>query len=196
MLLWVLILALFGACAAWFGTNLASFSCYGSGGAGVYWGGFFGIYYLYVKPVFTSCYAPSMADLNPLLQDLGLALHPPFLSRLCRVEHGIFLSSGCFDRGARRCCLGALGATMDFSGMDLLTIGIALGSWWAYYELGWGGYWFWDPVENASNAVAVGNCVAFSIVVEKRKLPPGTILLAILAFGFSLLGTYPCAQVS
>ena len=74
-----------------------------------------------------------------------------------------------------------------------LTIGIALGSWWAYYELGWGGFWFWDPVENASFMpwLLAAALLHSAIVVEKREsLKSWTILLAILAFGFSLLGTF------
>ena len=74
-----------------------------------------------------------------------------------------------------------------------LTIGIALGSWWAYYELGWGGFWFWDPVENASFMpwLLAAALLHSAIVVEKREsLKSWTILLAILAFGFSLIGTF------
>ncbi len=74
-----------------------------------------------------------------------------------------------------------------------LTIGIALGSWWAYYELGWGGFWFWDPVENASFMpwLIAAALLHSAIVVEKREaLKSWTILLAILAFGFSLIGTF------
>ena len=76
---------------------------------------------------------------------------------------------------------------------DNLTIGIALGSWWAYYELGWGGFWFWDPVENASFMpwLVAGALLHSAIVVEKREvLKSWTILLAIMAFGFSLIGTF------
>ena len=74
-----------------------------------------------------------------------------------------------------------------------LTIGIALGSWWAYYELGWGGFWFWDPVENASFMpwLLAAALLHSAIVVDKREtLKSWTILLAILAFGFSLIGTF------
>ena len=89
--------------------------------------------------------------------------------------------------------MGALGAPLTLAAWLFLTIGIALGSWWAYYELGWGGFWFWDPVENASFMPWLISAALLhsAIVVEKREvLKSWTILLAILAFGFSLIGTF------
>jgi cytochrome c-type biogenesis protein CcmF len=90
-------------------------------------------------------------DLNPILQDIGLAIHPPMLY-LGYVGFSIsfsFAIAALID-GPHRRRLGALGAAVDARGLDVLTLGIAMGSYWAYYELGWGGFWFWDPVENAS----------------------------------------------
>ncbi|MGE0745426.1 MAG: heme lyase CcmF/NrfE family subunit [Rhodospirillales bacterium] len=132
--------------------------------------------------------------LNPLLQDPGLAFHPPFLY-LGYVGFSMAFSfaiaaliEGRVDpawaRWVRPWTLAAWCA---------LTVGIALGSWWAYYELGWGGFWFWDPVENASFMPwLAGTALLHSaIVVEKRDaLKTWTVLLAVLTFGLSLLGTF------
>jgi len=133
-------------------------------------------------------------DLNPVLQDMGLAIHPPLLY-IGYVGFSITFSFavaalmlGRVDRAwARWVRPWALIAWM------FLTLGIAMGSFWAYYELGWGGYWFWDPVENASLMPwIVGTALLHSaIVVEKREsLQSWTVLLAILTFSLSLLGTF------
>ena len=132
--------------------------------------------------------------LNPILQDVGLALHPPMLY-LGYVGLSLAFSlavagllKGQVDRYWAR-----LARPWILSAWSALTAGIALGSWWAYYELGWGGWWFWDPVENASlmpwlAATALMHSV---IVVEKREqLKSWTILLAIMAFSLSLVGTF------
>lgn len=132
--------------------------------------------------------------LNPVLQDIGLALHPPMLY-LGYVGLSMSFSiaiaaliNGNIDRN-----LGAWMRPWALGAWVALTIGIALGSWWAYYELGWGGWWFWDPVENASlmpwlMATALIHSV---IVTEKQgKMIRWTILLAILAFALSLVGTF------
>ena len=95
--------------------------------------------------------------------------------------------------GRSRRRLGALGAAVDARRLDFLTLGIAMGSWWAYYELGWGGFWFWDPVENASFMPwLAGTALLHSaLVMEKRDaLKVWTILLAILTFSLSLMGTF------
>src|SRR5688572_29056944 len=132
-------------------------------------------------------------ELNPLLQDPGLAMHPPMLY-LGYVGFSIVFSfavaalidgkvDAAWARWVRPWCL--LSWTM-------LTGGIVLGSWWAYNELGWGGWWFWDPVENASFMPwLIGTALLHSaLVVEKRDaLKSWTLLLSILTFGFSLLGT-------
>jgi len=133
-------------------------------------------------------------DLNPLLQDPGLVIHPPFLY-LGYVGFSITfafaiagLIAGDVDRAwARAVRPWALAAWV------FLTIGIALGSWWAYYELGWGGFWAWDPVENASFMPwLAGTAFIHSVrVLEKRgALKVWTVLLAISAFSLSLIGTF------
>lgn len=133
-------------------------------------------------------------DLNPLLQDPGLAFHPPFLYL------GYVGLSICFSFAVAALIEGRVDAAWGrwvrpwtLAAWVFLTIGIALGSWWAYYELGWGGFWFWDPVENASFMpwLLAAALLHSAIVVEKREaLKSWTILLAILAFGFSLIGTF------
>jgi cytochrome c-type biogenesis protein CcmF len=134
------------------------------------------------------------ADLNPLLQDPGLAIHPPMLY-LGYVGFSVAFAfaiaamlSGKLDRDWARWTRPWTTAAWLF-----LTIGIALGSWWAYYELGWGGWWFWDPVENASFMPwLAGTALIHSLAVtEKRGLfKSWTLLLAISAFSLSLLGTF------
>ncbi len=196
MLLWVLILALFGACAAWFGANLPPrlrarvLSVQGAIGAA------FLAFILFTSNPFLRLAVPPFdgQDLNPLLQDPGLAFHPPFLYL------GYVGLSMSFSFAVAALIEGRVDAAWarwvrpwTLAAWMFLTVGIALGSWWAYYELGWGGFWFWDPVENASFmpwllAVAL---LHSAIVVEKREaLKAWTILLAILAFGFSLIGTF------
>jgi cytochrome c-type biogenesis protein CcmF len=133
-------------------------------------------------------------DLNPLLQDVGLIIHPPLLY-LGYVGFAVAfafavaaLMMGKMDAAwARWSRPWTVGAWM------FLTLGIALGSWWAYYELGWGGWWFWDPVENASFMPwLVGTALIHSLAVTEKRgtFRNWTILLAIFAFGLSLLGTF------
>ncbi|MGB1389235.1 MAG: heme lyase CcmF/NrfE family subunit [Paracoccaceae bacterium] len=196
MLLWVLILTLFGACAAWFGDNLppslrarvlavqASIAV-----------AFFA-FILFTSNPFLRLPVPPFdgQDLNPLLQDPGLAFHPPFLYL------GYVGLSMAFSFAVAALIEGRIDAAWarwvrpwTLAAWVFLTIGIALGSWWAYYELGWGGWWFWDPVENASFMpwLLAAALLHSAIVVEKREaLKSWTILLAILAFGFSLIGTF------
>ncbi len=134
------------------------------------------------------------ADLNPLLQDPGMAFHPPMLY----MGYVGFAVPFAFAIAA------LIGGELDAAWARwsrpwttvawlFLTLGIGLGSWWAYYELGWGGWWFWDPVENASFMPwLVGTALIHSLAVtEKRGLFRGwTVLLAIIAFSLSLLGTF------
>ena len=137
---------------------------------------------------------PDGADLNPLLQDIGLILHPPMLY-MGYVGFSVAfafavaaLITGRFDSAWVRWSRPWTNMAWAF-----LTLGIALGSWWAYYELGWGGWWFWDPVENASFMPwLVGTALIHSqAATEKRNLfKSWSILLAIFAFSFSLLGTF------
>ncbi len=133
-------------------------------------------------------------DLNPLLQDPGLAIHPPMLY-MGYVGFAVpfafaiaAMLSGRLDTAWARWSRPWTNVAWLF-----LTLGIALGSWWAYYELGWGGWWFWDPVENASFMPwLVGTALMHSLAVtEKRSaFKAWTVLLAIFAFSLSLLGTF------
>ncbi len=134
------------------------------------------------------------ADLNPLLQDPGLAIHPPILYAGYVGFSVAFafaiaaMLSGNLDRNWAKWTRPWTTRAWLF-----LTVGIALGSWWAYYELGWGGWWFWDPVENASFMPwLMGTALIHSLAVtEKRGLfKSWTLLLAISAFSLSLLGTF------
>ncbi|MCP8898424.1 heme lyase CcmF/NrfE family subunit [Gilvimarinus xylanilyticus] len=134
------------------------------------------------------------ADLNPLLQDPGLIFHPPLLYMGYVGFSSVFafaiaaLLTGKLDTAWAR--WSRPWATVAWA---FLTLGLALGSWWAYYELGWGGWWFWDPVENAAFMPwLVGTALIHSLAVtEKRGLfKSWTILLAIFAFSLSLLGTF------
>ncbi len=196
MLLWVMILALFGAAAASFDPNLPpklrarALAVQGSIGAAFY------AFILFTSNPFLRFVNPPFngRDLNPLLQDPGLAFHPPFLYL------GYVGLSMAFSFAVAALIEGRVDAAWarwvrpwTLSAWVFLTIGIALGSWWAYYELGWGGFWFWDPVENASFMpwLLAGALLHSAIVVEKREaLKSWTILLAIMAFGFSLIGTF------
>jgi cytochrome c-type biogenesis protein CcmF len=133
-------------------------------------------------------------DLNPLLQDIGLAIHPPLLYlgyvgfSLCYAFAMAALISGRADqawaRFMRPWCLAA---------WIFLTLGVAMGSYWAYYELGWGGFWFWDPVENASFMPWLCGAMLLhsAMVMEKRgALSRWTLLLALASFSLSLIGTF------
>ncbi len=133
-------------------------------------------------------------DLNPLLQDPGMVLHPPML----------YMGYVGFSVAFAFAMAALLGGRLDASwarwsrpwttvAWVFLTIGIALGSWWAYYELGWGGWWFWDPVENASFMPwLVGTALMHSLIVTEKRgsFRIWTVLLAICAFSMSLLGTF------
>jgi len=196
LLLWVLILALFGASAAWFGGNLPPrlrarvLAVQSSVGVAFY------AFILFTSNPFLRLELPPFngQDLNPLLQDPGLAFHPPFLYL------GYVGLSMAFSFAVAALIEGRVDAAWarwvrpwTLAAWVFLTIGIGLGSWWAYYELGWGGFWFWDPVENASFMpwLIAAALLHSAIVVEKREaLKSWTILLAILAFGFSLIGTF------
>ncbi len=196
MLLWVLILTLFGAMAAWFGGNLPPalrarvLSVQAAVGVA-----FFAFILLTSNPFLRLAVPPlDGSDLNPLLQDPGLALHPPFLY-LGYVGLSLTFSFAvaALIEGRVDAAWGGWVRPWTLAAWLFLTIGIALGSWWAYYELGWGGYWFWDPVENASFMpwLLAAALLHSAIVVEKREsLKSWTILLAILAFGFSMIGTF------
>ena len=196
MLLWVLILALFGALVAAFGTNLpATLKAYVLAVQSWIASAFYLFILLTSNPFLRLEQAPSEGrDLNPILQDPGLAIHPPLLY-IGYVGFSIAFSfaiaaliEGRIDAAwARWVRPWTLVAWM------FLTIGIAMGSYWAYYTLGWGGFWFWDPVENASFMPwLAGTALLHSaVVMEKRNaLKIWTILLAILTFSLSLIGTF------
>jgi cytochrome c-type biogenesis protein CcmF len=196
MLLWVLILALFGALVALFGANLPD-TLRANVLAVQAW--IASAFYLFIlmtsNPFLRFAQTPAEGrDLNPILQDIGLAVHPPLLY-LGYVGFSISfafaiaaLIDGRIDAAwARWVRPWTLAAWM------FLTLGIAMGSYWAYYELGWGGWWFWDPVENASLMPWIAGTALLhsAVVMEKRNaLRVWTVLLAILAFSLSLLGTF------
>lgn len=196
MLLWVLIVSLFGATAAWFGGGLPPglkarvLSVQGAIGVAFY------AFILFTSNPFLRLAVPPFdgQDLNPLLQDPGLAFHPPFLYLgYVGLSMSFSFAVAALIEGRVDAAWGRWVRPWTLAAWIFLTIGIALGSWWAYYELGWGGFWFWDPVENASFMpwLLAAALLHSAIVVEKREaLKAWTILLAILAFGFSLIGTF------
>ncbi|MDX1780093.1 MAG: heme lyase CcmF/NrfE family subunit [Thalassovita sp.] len=196
MLLWVLILTLFGATAAWFGGALPpTLKARVLAVQSAISVAFFAFILLTSNPFLRMAVPPfDGQDLNPLLQDPGLAFHPPFLYL------GYVGLSMAFSFAVAALIEGRVDAAWarwvrpwTLAAWIFLTIGIGLGSWWAYYELGWGGFWFWDPVENASFMpwLIAAALLHSAIVVEKREsLKSWTILLAIMAFGFSLIGTF------
>ncbi|MDD9721365.1 heme lyase CcmF/NrfE family subunit [Sulfitobacter sp. PR48] len=196
MLLWVLILTLFGAMAAWFGGNLppslrARVLSVQSAIAVAFFA-----FIIFTSNPFLRLETPPFdgRDLNPLLQDPGLAFHPPFLYLgYVGLSMAFSFAVAALIEGRVDAAWGRWVRPWTLAAWIFLTIGIALGSWWAYYELGWGGFWFWDPVENASFMpwLLAAALLHSAIVVEKREsLKSWTILLAILAFGFSLIGTF------
>ena len=133
-------------------------------------------------------------DLNPLLQDPGLAFHPPNLY-IGYVGLSIVFSftAARFYKGNFDSTWAKLIKPWVLLSWSFLTLGISLGSWWAYYELGWGGFWFWDPVENASLMpwLCATALLHSTLVLEKRNtLKKWTVLLAFLSFSFSLIGTF------
>jgi len=133
-------------------------------------------------------------DLNPLLQDPGLAFHPPNLY-IGYVGLSIVFSFTIarFYKGSFDASWATLIKPWVLLSWSFLTLGISLGSWWAYYELGWGGFWFWDPVENASLMpwLCATALLHSTLVLEKRNtLKKWTIFLAFLSFSFSLIGTF------
>jgi len=196
MVLWVLILALFGAAVATYGTNLPRelqanvLAVQGSIAVA------FLLFIITTSNPFVRL-DPAPLDgqgLNPVLQDPALAFHPPFLYT------GYVGFSMAFSFAVAALIDGRIDAAWarwvrpwTLAAWMCLTLGIAMGSWWAYYELGWGGFWFWDPVENASFMPwLAGTALLHSaLVMEKRDaLKVWTILLAIITFSLSLMGTF------
>lgn len=196
LLLWVLILAIFGAGVAVLGKNIPAELRARTLSVQAWISVGFLSFMIFTSNPFDRMFPAPLNgnDLNPLLQDIGLALHPPLLY-LGYVGFSIVFSfavaaliEGRVDPAwARWVRPWTLAAWVSLTG------GIALGSWWAYYELGWGGWWFWDPVENVSFMPwLLGTALLHSaIVTEKRDtFKSWTILLAILTFSLSLLGTF------
>ncbi len=196
ILLWVLILTLFGACVALFGRSAplplraATIAIQSSISSA-----FLLFILLTSNPFSRLSPAPSEGrSLNPVLQDPGLAIHPPML------YIGYVGFSIVFSLAAAALILGRIDSAWAriarpwiLAAWTALTAGIAMGSYWAYYELGWGGFWFWDPVENASLMPWLsGTALLHSAIVMERRnaLKIWTILLAVLTFSLSLLGTF------
>jgi cytochrome c-type biogenesis protein CcmF len=196
MLLWALILALYGAAVAAFGGNLEAtlrvrvLAVQGMIGLGI-----LAFILITSNPFARLVPAPLEGQsLNPLLQDPGLAFHPPLLYM------GYVGLSTAFSFAVAALIEGKVDAEWarwvrpwTLAAWGFLTAGITLGSWWAYYELGWGGWWFWDPVENASFMpwLAATALLHSAIVAERRDaLKAWTVFLAIVAFALSLLGTF------
>ncbi|MEY9883892.1 heme lyase CcmF/NrfE family subunit [Bradyrhizobium sp. USDA 329] len=196
MLLWVSILALFGGLVASFGNNLPLSLRAHVLAVQAWIASAFYLFILVTSNPFLRIANPPVEgrDLNPVLQDIGLAVHPPMLY-LGYVGFSISFSfaiaalmEGRIDAAWARWV-----RPWTLVAWIFLTLGIAMGSYWAYYELGWGGWWFWDPVENASLMPwLAGTALLHSaLVMEKRNaLKVWTILLSILTFSLSLLGTF------
>jgi cytochrome c-type biogenesis protein CcmF len=196
MVLWVSILALFGGMVAAFGNNLPLSLRARVLAVQAWIASAFYLFILLTSNPFLRIANPPLEgrDLNPVLQDIGLAVHPPMLY-LGYVGFSISFSfaiaaliEGRIDAAWARWV-----RPWTLVAWIFLTLGIAMGSYWAYYELGWGGWWFWDPVENASLMPwLAGTALLHSaLVMEKRNaLKVWTILLSILTFSLSLLGTF------
>ena len=196
MLLWVLILGFFGGLVALFGRDLPSSLKANVLTVQAWITTAFLLFILLTSNPFTRLVPAPMEgqDLNPILQDIGLAIHPPLLY-LGYVGFSIAFSfavaaliDGRIDAAWARWV-----RPWTLAAWIFMTLGIAMGSYWAYYELGWGGWWFWDPVENASFMPWLSGTALLhsALVMEKRSaLKIWTILLAILTFSLSLLGTF------
>jgi cytochrome c-type biogenesis protein CcmF len=196
MLLWVLILALFGAAVAVFGTHLPASLRARVLAVQASIGVAFLTFILFASnPFLRLAKAPIEGNgLNPILQDPALAFHPPFLyAGYVGLSISFSFAVAALLEGKVDAAWARWVRPWTLLSWAMLTIGIAMGSWWAYYELGWGGFWFWDPVENASFMpwLIATALLHSAIVVEKRgALKIWTILLSILAFSLSLVGTF------
>jgi cytochrome c-type biogenesis protein CcmF len=196
LLLWVLILVLFGALVAVFGRNLPQRLKADVLAVQAMISTAFLMFVLITSNPFTRVVPAPIEgqDLNPLLQDPGLAIHPPLL------YVGYVGFSMAFSFAVAALIEGKVDAAWarwvrpwTLTAWLFLTLGIAMGSYWAYYELGWGGFWFWDPVENASLMPWLSGTALLhsAVVMEKREaLKVWTVLLALLTFALSLLGTF------
>ncbi|MDO6729373.1 heme lyase CcmF/NrfE family subunit [Marinovum sp. 2_MG-2023] len=196
LLLWTLILTLFGAGVAMFGSNIPHALRARTLAVQAWISLGFLSFMLFTSNPFLRISPPPVDgnDLNPLLQDVGLAMHPPLLY-IGYVGFSIVFSFAvaALIEGRVDAAWARWVRPWTLAAWVSLTAGLALGSWWAYYELGWGGWWFWDPVENvAFMPWLLGTALLHSaIVTEKRgAFKSWTILLAILTFSLSLLGTF------
>ncbi|MGF1549495.1 MAG: heme lyase CcmF/NrfE family subunit [Sphingomonadaceae bacterium] len=196
MLLWVAVLALAGAAVALFerrlrpDSSIATLAAQAAIGLGFY------AFLLFASNPFARLEPPAEEGrgLNPLLQDPGLAFHPPTLyfgyvgiSVAFSFAVGALVTRDVGPAFARAMRPWVLGAWI------FLTLGITAGSWWAYYELGWGGWWFWDPVENASLMpwlAATALLHSVSVLAARDGLRAWTVMLAVLAFSMSMIGTF------
>ena len=196
LLLWALTLALWTAAVAWFSKSVPDrMVARVLGVMGIVSVGFL-LFILFTSNPFERQFPAPLdgRDLNPLLQDPGLAIHPPML----------YMGYVGFSVAFAFAIAALLGGRLDsawarwsrpwtLAAWIFLTAGIALGSWWAYYELGWGGWWFWDPVENASFMPwLVGTALIHSLAATEKRgvFKAWTVLLAVFAFSLSLLGTF------
>src|SRR5947209_12968278 len=196
MLMWVTILAVAGALLALFSRRTGERTLIAALGSQALLAlGFYAFLLIASNPfarVFPS--SPDGQGLNPLLQDPGLAFHPPTLylgyvglSVAFSLAVGALLTGEVDSRLARAMRPWVLGA------WTLLTLGITAGSYWAYYELGWGGYWFWDPVENASLMpwlAATALLHSINVLAARGALKAWTMMLAVIAFSMSMVGTF------
>jgi cytochrome c-type biogenesis protein CcmF len=195
MLLWVLILALFGAAVALYGANLPSTLRANVLAVQAAIAVAFLVFIVFASNPFTRIpLQPEGRGLNPILQDPALAIHPPLLyAGYVGLSMAFSFAVAALIEGRIDTAWARWVRPWTLAAWIFLTLGIAMGSWWAYYELGWGGWWFWDPVENASFMpwLAATALLHSAVVMEKREaLKVWTILLAILAFSLSLIGTF------
>ncbi len=196
MLLWCLALTGFGSAIAGFGRNLPKgLKSLGVMTQGVLGTVFLGYTVLASNPFVRLARIPVEGhSLNPLLQDPALAVHPPFLyAGYVGLSVVFSLAVAALIEGRVDAAWARWVRPWTLAAWSLLTIGIMMGSFWAYYELGWGGWWFWDPVENASFMpwLIATALLHSAVVTEKRGALPGwTVFLAISAFTFSMLGAF------
>jgi len=193
MLLWVLVLSVYSAAVAWSRRGSERLTSAALGVQGLVAAAFIVFILFTSNPFVRLDPAPfEGAGLNPLLQDFGLAVHPPMLytgyvglsAAFAYAAAALITRERDWARAARPFMLAAWIA---------LTLGIALGSWWAYYELGWGGFWFWDPVENASLMPwLIATALLHSALATERTgaFRSWSLLLAIAGFSLSLIGTF------
>jgi cytochrome c-type biogenesis protein CcmF len=196
LLLWAWVLSVWTAVAAWKSKKFSdSFALHFIGVLGWISLGFLSFLILTSSPFERLLDVPAQGrSLNPLLQDIGLAIHPPILYMgYVGLAIPFAFAIAVLLQGHFKAELAAWLRNWILIAWAFLTLGIAIGSWWAYYELGWGGWWFWDPVENASLLpwiVATALLHSLWLTLNKNQFQAWTLLLAILAFSLSLLGTF------